>query len=302
MSASELIVQWYQNHARELPWRQEGVSAWGILVSEFMLQQTQVDRVLPRWLAWMERWPTPADLAAAPVHEAIVAWDRLGYPRRALWLHRAATTIVEDHDGQVPTQLDALLALTGVGEYTARAVAVFAHRQRHPVLDTNVRRVLARLYAGKAQAGPPNWVRDLVEAAEHWPEDPEQARLYSYAVMEFGAVICTARTPKCGECPVRQYCAWANAGYPEYSGARIKPQARFEGSDREARGQMMALLRANPGQHFEAFELLALIPDADRAKRALQSLVRDGLVQADTEHEVTQYRLPTTVSGIPASG
>lgn len=292
MSATERIVEWYQHHARELPWRHEGVSAWGILVSEFMLQQTQVDRVLPRWLEWMERWPTPADLAAAPVHEAIVAWDRLGYPRRALWLHRAASTIVTQHRGEVPTELEDLLALTGVGEYTARAVAVFAHRQRHPVLDTNVRRVLARLYAGQAQAGPPNWARDLAEAADHWPEEPGLARTYSYAVMEFGAVICTARAPKCDDCPVRKYCAWSTAGYPEYSGSRIKPQARFTGSDREARGRIMAQLRNNPQQQFTASELYAMIPDADQAMRALQSLVRDGLVRTLPDDEPERYQLP----------
>src|SRR5215218_8508734 len=139
---------WFADAARPLPWRAAEVSPWAVLVSEVMLQQTQVARVVPRWEAWMERWPTPAALAAEPPSEAVRAWDRLGYPRRALWLHRAAVEIVERHGGEVPADLDALLALQGVGPYTARAVAAFAFGLRYPVVDTNTRRVIARAVTG----------------------------------------------------------------------------------------------------------------------------------------------------------
>ena len=147
------MLRWYDDHARDLPWRRPGVSAWEVMVSEFMLQQTPVARVLEPWRQWIDRWPTPAALAAAPAGEAVRAWGRLGYPRRALRLHRAAEAITEQHAGEVPTELADLLALPGVGSYTAAAIASFAYGQRHVVLDTNVRRVLARVAAG--EGAPP---------------------------------------------------------------------------------------------------------------------------------------------------
>jgi len=141
---ADRIVAWYRDNARDLPWRREGFSAWGQLIAEFMLQQTPVARVIPRLEEWLDRWPTPADLAAVPPGEAVRAWDRLGYPRRALALHAAATAIVHHHGGVVPSEVDALLALPGVGPYTARAIAAFSYGIRTPVVDTNTRRVLAR--------------------------------------------------------------------------------------------------------------------------------------------------------------
>ncbi|MGC0367850.1 adenine-specific DNA glycosylase [Microbacterium sp. SLBN-111] len=149
------LIAWYRDNARDLPWRRPGFGAWGTLVSEFMLQQTPVARVIPHLEAWLGRWPTPTDLAAAAPAEAVTQWANLGYPRRALWLHRAAVEIRDRHDGVVPRDVDALLALTGIGDYTARAVAVFAYGDRHPVVDTNTRRVLARVVDGVAQPGPP---------------------------------------------------------------------------------------------------------------------------------------------------
>src|SRR5688572_11877554 len=184
---------WFADAARPLPWRAAEVSPWAVLVSEFMLQQTQVARVAPRWEAWIERWPTPAALAAEPPSEAVRAWDRLGYPRRALWLHRAAVEIVERHGGEVPADLDALLALQGVGPYTARAVAAFAFGLRHPVVDTNTRRVLARAVAGQADSGPPSTARDLAAMERLLPDDPPSARIVNAATMELGATVCTAR-------------------------------------------------------------------------------------------------------------
>src|SRR6195952_5917406 len=158
---SDNISDWFAANARDLPWRRPGFSAWGTLVSEFMLQQTPVVRVVPRLTEWLERWPTPADLAAAPAGDAVRAWQSLGYPRRALWLHAAAVAVVARHGGVVPRDVDALLALPGIGDYTARAVAAFAYGERHPVVDTNIRRVIARAVLGDAEPGPPHARRDL---------------------------------------------------------------------------------------------------------------------------------------------
>ena len=191
----ERVLQWYAEHARDLPWRAVGATPWGVLVSELMLQQTPVARVLPVWQAWMEQWPTPADLAAAPAGEAVRAWGRLGYPRRALRLHAAAVAIMERHGGEVPDDLAALRALPGVGDYTAAAVASFAFGQRHVVLDTNVRRVLGRVFAGQELPGPSVTRAERDLAAGLLPDDPPTAAAWAVGVMELGALVCTAADP-----------------------------------------------------------------------------------------------------------
>ena len=200
----EPILDWYAEHARDLPWRSPGAGAWSVMVSEFMLQQTPVARVLPVHAAWLEQWPTPADLAAEAPGEAVRAWGRLGYPRRALRLHAAASAIVERHGGEVPASYDDLLALPGVGDYTAAAIAAFAYGRRHVVLDTNVRRVLARTLAGAEfpAASVTKAERTLAEGA--LPEDEATAATWSVAVMELGALVCTAANPRCGELPGRR--------------------------------------------------------------------------------------------------
>ena len=195
------LIAWYRAEARDLPWRRPGFGAWGTLVSEFMLQQTPVKRVIPHLEAWLARWPTPADLAGDAPAEAVRQWANLGYPRRALWLHRAAVEIRDRHDGVVPRDVADLLALTGIGDYTARAVAVFAYGDRHPVVDTNTRRVLARALAGRAQPGPPA-KRDLATMTALLPDDVADAATVNAATMELGAVVCTARAPKCERCPI----------------------------------------------------------------------------------------------------
>jgi len=273
---ADAVIRWFAGAARPLPWRAADRSAWAVLVSEFMLQQTQVSRVQPRWEAWMSRWPTPAALAAEPPAEAVRAWDRLGYPRRALWLHRAATEIVERHGGRVPRDLDALLALQGVGPYTARAIAVFAFGDRHPVVDTNTRRVIARAIEGRAIAGAPSAARDLVAMDALLPLDREQAKAFNAGAMELGATVCTARTPRCDDCPVSALCAWRAAGYPEPTGPRPRRQARFEGSDRQVRGLVMRELRAAHAP-VERRELAAVWSDATQLDRAIAGLVADGL-------------------------
>jgi A/G-specific adenine glycosylase len=273
---------WFADAARPLPWRAAEVSPWAVLVSEFMLQQTQVARVVPQWEAWIRRWPTPAALASEPPAEAVRAWDRLGYPRRALWLHRAAVEIVERHGGEVPDDLDALLALQGVGPYTARAIAAFAFGRRHPVVDTNTRRVIARAVLGQAQPRPPSTARDLAGMSALLPESDAAARVFNAAAMELGATVCTARAPDCDACPIASACAWRLAGYPAYDGPRRAVQARFEGSDRQVRGLVMRELRA-AHRPVARDELTGLWADAAQLDRAIDGLVADGLAVADPQ-------------------
>lgn len=277
MAIAPAIIKWFAANKRDLPWRADGFSAWGILVSEIMLQQTPVARVIPRLEEWLARWPTPGALAAAPAGDAVRAWDRLGYPRRALNLHAAAVAIVRDHAGVVPSDVDSLLELPGIGEYTARAVAAFAYGVRTPVVDTNVRRVLARAIDGDALAGPASVSRDLAAMERELPPDPGDARLFNAGAMELGAVVCTARSPRCEECPIAAECAWRAAGYPEYLGPRRASQKRYEGSDRQVRGVILAALRARSSALHQR-DLDALWPDALQRSRALDGLVVDGLV------------------------
>jgi A/G-specific adenine glycosylase len=211
------VLSWYADHARDLPWRSSDASPWSVLVSELMLQQTPVARVLPAHQEWLCRWPTPADLAADPPGEAVRQWGRLGYPRRALWLHAAARTITERHDGEVPASYEALLALPGIGRYTAAAVASFAFQQRHAVLDTNVRRVMCRLVSGAEFPGRTPSAAEWRLAESLLPADPRIAARWSVGMMELGALICTAARPRCTVCPLADGCSWLSAGGPHYA-------------------------------------------------------------------------------------
>ncbi|GAA2086972.1 A/G-specific adenine glycosylase [Pseudolysinimonas kribbensis] len=285
---ADRIADWYATGHRDLPWRRDGFGAWGILVSEFMLQQTPVARVIPRLEAWLERWPTPAALAAVPSGEAVRAWDRLGYPRRALALHGAAVAITARHGGIVPSDVDELLALPGVGPYTARAVASFAYGIRVPVVDVNTRRVLARAVLGQGDAGPANARRDHDLMASQLPGDAERARLVNAGAMELGQTVCIARAPRCEVCPLAEACAWRRAGYPPYEGPTAPRQKRYEGSDRQVRGRILRELRGSDVP-VPASALTALWPDAAQRDRAVAGLLRDGLVTGDPRNG---YRLP----------
>jgi len=276
VSIVPVVNEWFTHNRRDLPWRAPDFGAWGILVSEIMLQQTPVARVIPRLTLWLERWPTPADLAASPPGDAVREWERLGYPRRALRLHAAAVAITEQHGGVVPSDIDALLALPGIGDYTARAVAAFAFGLRHPVVDTNVRRVIARAVEGQAEAGPPSTRRDLAAMETLLPESPEDARLFNAAMMELGAIVCAARAPRCDSCPIANSCRWRAEGYPPYEGVRAAVQATFEGSDRQVRGLIMAELRGSDIP-VTAEEIATVWPDAEQRDRALAGLLADGL-------------------------
>lgn len=273
---TEPILDWYAAHARDLPWRAPEATPWGILVSEIMLQQTPVNRVLPVWEEWLKRWPTPADLAAEPSGEAVRAWGRLGYPRRALRLHACATAIVDSHGGEVPSDHAELLALPGIGSYTAAAVASFAFRQRHAVLDTNVRRVLARLEGG-IEYPPQSQSRAEVRLAESLlPPDAPTAAVWAVAVMELGALVCTAKSPKCADCPVRGQCSWFRLGKPPHDGPPRKGQT-YAGTDRQCRGRLLAVLRQSEGP-VEKPALDIVWADAMQRERALDTLIADGLV------------------------
>ncbi len=275
---ADAVLAWYGEHARDLPWRRTR-DPWAILVSEVMLQQTPVTRVLPAYAGWLDRWPTPAALAASAPGEAVLRWGRLGYPRRALRLHDCATAITERHGGRVPDDLADLLVLPGVGGYTARAVASFAFGQRHPVVDTNVRRVLTRVVAGAAEPGLASAKRDRALAEPLLPADPATAARYAVAVMELGALVCSARTPDCPSCPVARQCAWLAAGRPPYAGPR-RPAQRWHGTDRQARGALLARVRDAAPAPAPAEAVAAAWPhDAVQRARALDGLVTDGLVE-----------------------
>ncbi|HIY67116.1 MAG TPA: A/G-specific adenine glycosylase [Candidatus Agrococcus pullicola] len=247
-----------------------------------MLQQTQASRVAIEIDLWLERWPGPRELADAPTHEVLRQWGTLGYPRRALRLQDTAVAIVERHGGIVPRDVRELLALPGIGDYTARAVAVFHFGDRHPVVDTNVRRVIARALHGQGDAGPAA-KRDLAEVESLLPEQREDAALVSIALMELGALVCTARAPKCDECPLKAQCAWVAAGKPAFLGKRAPKQARFEGSDRQARGRILRALRESD-MPIPVTDFVLVWPEDAQRKRAIESLKQDGLaVQEDDE-------------------
>jgi A/G-specific adenine glycosylase len=284
------ILDWYAAHARDLPWRRATTTPWGVLVSEFMLQQTPVARVLPAYQAWLARWPDPPALAAAAPADAVRQWGRLGYPRRAIRLHAAAQVISDRHGGEVPSSIDALSELPGVGPYTAAAVASFAFGQRHPVLDTNVRRVLARMRAGQQWPARSTSAAELALARSLLPDQPELAVRWSVAVMELGALVCSAARPRCGSCPVADGCAWRLAGSPASQDRRAGQP--YQGTDRQCRGRLLAVLRDADGP-VPAARLDAAWPDPAQRSRALASLIADGLAE---ERPTGCYALPQHAS------
>lgn len=287
MSVVELTVDWFQVHRRDLPWRRPEAGAWGVLVSEFMLQQTPVARVLPVYQHWMTRWPKPGDLAAEASGEAVRAWGRLGYPRRALRLHGAATAISERHGGIVPPDYTELRALPGVGDYTAAAVASFAYGRRHAVLDTNVRRVLARACSGQQYPGNSVSAAERALAERLLPAQDAHAAAWAAASMELGALVCTAKNPACTRCPIAELCAWREAGSPEHDGPPRRGQS-YAGTDRQCRGALLAVLRA-AHTPVEADVLFRAWADEEQRGRALLGLLEDGLA---VRTDGNQYSLP----------
>jgi A/G-specific adenine glycosylase len=280
------LIEWWSREGRDLPWRRSR-DPWAVLVSELMLQQTQVARVVERYVRFLGRFPTVGACAAAPTGDVIEEWAGLGYNRRAVHLHRAAVHCVEHHGGSLPSDLDALLALPGVGPYTARAVLVFAHERDIGLVDTNAGRFVARALAGRRLA--PKEAQTVADAAvpEGW------GWTWGQAVFDLGASVCRKRAPRCGECPVRPHCAWGAAGFPdpdpiEGSAGISGPQAPLEGSDRQGRGRLVDALRAGPVDPAGLAAAMGWPDDPDRARRVAATLVSDGLAVRDGD----RYRLP----------
>ncbi|MBS2966746.1 A/G-specific adenine glycosylase [Actinocrinis puniceicyclus] len=284
---TERTRAWFALHRRDLPWRDPHAGAWAVMVSEFMLQQTPVARVLPVYESWVARWPEPSALAAEEPGEAVRAWGRLGYPRRALRLHAAATSIVQRHGGQVPDDYEALRALPGVGEYTAAAIASFAFGRRAAVLDTNVRRVLARVFSGVEFPADSLTAAERALATALLPSAQRDAAAWAAASMELGALLCTAKTPDCARCPITELCAWHRLGRPPHDGPPRRGQI-YAGTDRQARGRLLAVLRESRSPVGKP-ALDAVWHAAEQRERALAGLLADGLA---VELRDGTYRLP----------
>ncbi|MEX1177089.1 MAG: A/G-specific adenine glycosylase [Nitriliruptor sp.] len=274
---AEDLLTWSDRTRRDLPWRRTR-DPWAILVSELMLQQTQVARVEPRYLAFLERFPDPAACADAAPAEVVRAWAGLGYNRRAINLHRTATLTVERHGGTLPDDLDALLALPGIGPYTARAVLAFAFERDHGVVDTNAARVIARAVAGERLT--------VREVQDHADELVPLGRGWEWnqAILDLGATVCVKRSPRCDRCPVAERCSWAARGWPDPdpadgSAGTSTPQSRFDGSDRQGRGRLVQALRTGPLELERLADAAGWPEDPDRARRVADGLVGDGLAE-----------------------
>lgn len=275
------IIDWFKKNKRDLPWRK--TDAWGVLVSEIMLQQTPVQRVLPVYLEWMKRWPTAADLAKATPAEVITAWGRLGYPRRALRLHECAKVITSELEGVIPDNEIELRKLPGIGEYTAAAIVAFAFNGRSLVLDINIRRLFSRLYKGEEAPTAAPTKAERLEYAQYLPE--RQAHLWAAATMELGALICTAKNPLCGRCPVADQCQWRSLDFPVSE--RVKRSQTWHGTDRQCRGTIVQALRENSSLTKKQIELLWDVPS--QVEKAILTLLDDGLIEARGK---SSYSLP----------
>ncbi|MDH3706603.1 MAG: A/G-specific adenine glycosylase [Acidimicrobiia bacterium] len=271
----EALLAWGRTERRDLPWRRTR-DPWAVLVSELMLQQTQVARVVPRYEAFIARYPDPASCAAASQADIVRQWEGLGYNRRARHLHQSARIVVDRHGGRMPDLLAALLALPGVGPYTARAVLVFAHERDMGPVDTNVARLLAR-WRGRPLSGPEaqRQADELVPVGRAWD--------WTQALFDLGSSVCTRRAPRCGDCPVRDGCAWAGHGPdPAHGSAGVaRAQSRFEGSDRQGRGRLIAALRQGPVSLDRLPEVSGWPDQPARVDRVMAALEADGLVVAD---------------------
>ena len=272
----EALLEWSTAALRDLPWRRTR-DPWAVVVSEFMLQQTQVARVAPRYDAFLAEFPTPTACAATPLANVVRAWAGLGYNRRAVDLHRLAVAVVARHEGVLPRDLAALVALPGVGPYTARAVLAFAFEVDVGVVDVNAARVLARATGRSLTAGEVQQrADDLVPPGRGW--------VWNQAVLDLGATVCTKRTPRCADCPVAAWCGWrlAGAGDPaERSAGTGRRQSTFAGSDRQGRGRLVDALRRSPVPWATVAAAAGWPGDEARARRIAASLVTDGLAADD---------------------
>ena len=280
-SLEKEITTWFIQNKRDLPWRNS--TPWGVMVSEFMLQQTPVVRVLPKWHEWMVRWPTPTDLAHATTAEVITAWGRLGYPRRALRLHESAKIIARDFNNEVPKREELLRTLPGIGDYTAAAIAAFAYEGRTLVLDVNIRRLFARLLDGVEI--PTSTPTKAERTAREILIPIKDADTWAAATMELGAVICTSRRPLCDQCPIIATCLWRARGYPK-SEVTKKAQT-WHGTDRQCRGIIVQALRDNSS--LTEREIKKLWHEDSQVEKALETLLADELIALVTK---VKYSLP----------
>ena len=275
------ITSWFKKNKRDLPWR--STTPWGVMVSEYMLQQTPVNRVLPKWDEWMKRWPTPKDLAKASPAEVITAWGRLGYPRRALRLHGAAQIIAQDFNNQVPEDPAILQTLPGIGEYTAAAIAAFAFEKQTLVMDVNIRRLLTRVIDGNEHPKPAPTVKEKASRLALQPS--KNAHIWAAATMELGALVCTSKNPACELCPIISQCQWRKNGYPKTE--LIRKSQDWHGTDRKCRGTIVQALRENESLTEPAIK--KLWPEESQVEKALKTLLEDQLIQALPRR---RYRLP----------
>jgi len=284
-SLDKEVIAWFVENKRDLPWRKS--DPWGVVVSEFMLQQTPVSRVLPKWSEWMQRWPTPAALASATTADLLTAWGRLGYPRRALRLHECAKIITHEYAGNVPRSQAALLALPGIGDYTAAAIVAFAFEESSLVLDINIRRFLSRVIDGSEfpTSTPTNNEKRSREALI----PKEGAHLWAAGTMELGALICTTKNPKCDICPVNEKCQWRLLGFPKSK--QIRKTQAWHGTDRQCRGTIIQSLREN--ESLTEAEIMKLWHEPSQVEKALRTLLEDGLITKDKK---VRYSLPSGVA------
>ena len=280
-SLEKPITQWFAKNKRELPWR--ATTPWGVMVSEFMLQQTPVARVLPKWIEWMERWPTPAELAKATPAQVITAWGRLGYPRRALRLHESAKIIARDFNNEVPENEEVLRSLPGIGDYTAAAISAFAFGTNTLVMDVNIRRLLVRVLDGKEHPTSSPTVRERESRLSILPR--VNADNWAAATMELGALICTSKNPSCNDCPVISQCKWRKNGYPQTE--LVRKSQVWHGTDRKCRGTVVQALRENESLTLSAIK--KLWPEESQVEKALETLLADHLIE---EHSRSRFRLP----------
>jgi A/G-specific adenine glycosylase len=280
-SLEKPITQWFAKNKRELPWR--ATTPWGVMVSEFMLQQTPVARVLPKWIEWMERWPTPAELAKATPAQVITAWGRLGYPRRALRLYESAKIIARDFENEVPDSEEVLRSLPGIGDYTAAAISAFAFGANTLVMDVNIRRVLVRVLDGKEHPTSSPTVRERESRLAILPR--RNADNWAAATMELGALICTSKNPSCNDCPIISQCKWRKNGYPQSE--LVRKSQDWHGTDRKCRGTIVQALRES--ESLTASAIKKLWPDESQVEKALETLLEDNLIE---EHSRSRFRLP----------
>ena len=280
-SLEKPITQWFAKNKRDLPWR--ATSPWGVMVSEFMLQQTPVARVLPKWNEWMQRWPTPAELALATPAQVITAWGRLGYPRRALRLHESAKIIAHDFNNEVPESEEVLRSLPGIGDYTAAAISAFAFGANTLVMDVNIRRVLVRVLDGKEHPTSSPTVRERESRLAILPR--HNADNWAAATMELGALICTSKNPSCNDCPIISQCKWRKNGYPQSE--LVRKSQDWHGTDRKCRGTIVQALRENESLTLSAIK--KLWPEKSQVEKALETLLTDHLIE---EHTRSRFRLP----------